>query len=1520
MQTRTTIPRVSIIIPTRDSQRTIGRCLQSIDKQTCREIETLIVDCYSKDRTLQICRQFNAKVFLLSGERSAAKNYAAKKTSGEFLLFIDSDMELNPKTVEECLKKCTEDNVHGVIMPEKYVSSGLIGECRGKEKRILSSANGLVEIPRFIRKEVFLKLGGFDEKLVCGEDFHFFQKFKACGYEVGRIRTELAHFEGSPSLYDVVAKGYHYGRSLPDLMDRTPLSTVKRYGSLRLVSFQRIGTQTRSMKILLVFLSMKLVEYFGYFWGVCVRLVDRSFVKKGFDKMTLVVKEKGRIILGLAFLVLIALIIFRNFFLSNDIPAGNDTFGWISREYIYGRDFRWLFIWRPYSFGFVEGINLMDLFFMLTNLASGDAVLTIKVFLFLCYLLAGFAMYAFTYRYTHSNLAAISAGLVYTLNQWFFSQITEGHVDLIFSYAFAPLLFLLVDRALTKGSLKSLIFSALGLTVFLTGFHPNSVVIYGVFLVFFLAVYLFFPNSGTRITGRVKNSLKFLAVCGIIGFLLTAFFTLPFFMNVKAYFMTEEYKYPIEEAEFFSVANMTEAFVLKATEGGGYIEVVDIRNGFGLPDFPVQDFLFFIFLVSYSAILIRRDRYTVFFLIASIISAFISKGTNSPLGTFFTWAWLNVPHFAVFRRPSRWETMTVFSNAFFVGLFIDLVHNHIIKTSAKSEQVSLKIKWTNSTRKLVDTSKVSVDFLDKCFRAFQKSLRFVGVTLIIMILLSGLVSCWFFFYNGLFTYKLPKDYEKPFNWVAEQPGDYKIITVNKSPEEWANGWNAITDFAFVRMLTEVGWVHDIGCDSSIIHDKPVLQDGGWEPASKTFVDYFRRSIVNNNMTDNFLKIFGSFNYKYVVIPPYSSERVRNFILNQKGGHIVYNENGSLIVENEYFTPHFFSPEQLVEVVGGSEAFMALCKIDSFRLNETALVFMNPSEAASFLSAERLNSSAVVLVNGEGILDVALSSPKDSAGLIAARNFAVPSDNVTGYWIGASFWRDSGKLVLGGETLTTKGQNTMKIPFSITTDGEYEAWIRVAFAADRGKLSLYLDDEFLEELYPTTSYWTALRWVKIASLNLKKGNHFLTLRNDGSGYNDVDAICVAEKSLLEERLHAFTEKLGSFSGRTIYLLQPEDFLQETPSKWTIASEPYEGNVLVGENALINISPEGNANASSTQVLQNEKIDPSFAIDGNMVSRWASQPFENASQWLELNWTKPHEMVAVKAYFESAYAQDYLIQTWDEEKSVWVTQTNITGNNELTRIHFFEEPVNTTRLRIYVTSFSNFDMVSLYEMEVYEKSAITSDKFSVYHDGRFRCFIRASSTPENGKIYLKLGDESSEISLFNASSQYQWFDAGTFNLTAGNQELSLGALGRASISQIVLYSLSENENATDLSELFAKEENTATIKCDQLNPCTYKLQINADKPFLLVFSEVYNPLWKAIVDNEEISAFPVYSFLNGFFINKTGNFTMTIYFTGQNYVDTGLKITSASFLISMVIVLTPSRALKKLASKIRPTREA
>lgn len=86
-------PRISIITPTLNSQRTLEDCLNSIRKQDYpRSVEIVIVDGESRDRTLEIAKKYKATVVhnrLKTGE--AGKAVGAKVARGEILAFIDSD-------------------------------------------------------------------------------------------------------------------------------------------------------------------------------------------------------------------------------------------------------------------------------------------------------------------------------------------------------------------------------------------------------------------------------------------------------------------------------------------------------------------------------------------------------------------------------------------------------------------------------------------------------------------------------------------------------------------------------------------------------------------------------------------------------------------------------------------------------------------------------------------------------------------------------------------------------------------------------------------------------------------------------------------------------------------------------------------------------------------------------------------------------------------------------------------------------------------------------------------------------------------------------------------------------------------------------------------------------------------------------------------------------------------------------------------------------------------------------------
>ena len=76
-------PLVSVVIPTYNSEKYIERCLRSIKNQTYKNIEIIIVDKFSTDKTVDIAERHGAKVIQDGGERARAKNIGLKNAKGE---------------------------------------------------------------------------------------------------------------------------------------------------------------------------------------------------------------------------------------------------------------------------------------------------------------------------------------------------------------------------------------------------------------------------------------------------------------------------------------------------------------------------------------------------------------------------------------------------------------------------------------------------------------------------------------------------------------------------------------------------------------------------------------------------------------------------------------------------------------------------------------------------------------------------------------------------------------------------------------------------------------------------------------------------------------------------------------------------------------------------------------------------------------------------------------------------------------------------------------------------------------------------------------------------------------------------------------------------------------------------------------------------------------------------------------------------------------------------------------------
>ena len=97
---------VSIIIPLYNCEKYIEKCLNSLIKQTYRNIEIIVVDDGSKDSSLSVCKELSKKdkrikVFpKKNGGVSSARNYGISKANGYYLCFVDADDWVDEKYCE----------------------------------------------------------------------------------------------------------------------------------------------------------------------------------------------------------------------------------------------------------------------------------------------------------------------------------------------------------------------------------------------------------------------------------------------------------------------------------------------------------------------------------------------------------------------------------------------------------------------------------------------------------------------------------------------------------------------------------------------------------------------------------------------------------------------------------------------------------------------------------------------------------------------------------------------------------------------------------------------------------------------------------------------------------------------------------------------------------------------------------------------------------------------------------------------------------------------------------------------------------------------------------------------------------------------------------------------------------------------------------------------------------------------------------------------------------------------------
>ncbi|MDH5788304.1 MAG: glycosyltransferase, partial [Candidatus Bathyarchaeota archaeon] len=165
-------PKVSIIIPTYNSEGTLSECLKAVFNQSYPFYEVIIVDNFSNDGTVRIAEEFQVKILRQKCNPALARNIGIVNSTGKYMLFLDSDQILSTLVISECIEKCESEGAGMARIPEIFTGKGFWSSCSAVWKNYyidIEKLNTIVDDitlgePRFFLREHVTRVGMLDAR------------------------------------------------------------------------------------------------------------------------------------------------------------------------------------------------------------------------------------------------------------------------------------------------------------------------------------------------------------------------------------------------------------------------------------------------------------------------------------------------------------------------------------------------------------------------------------------------------------------------------------------------------------------------------------------------------------------------------------------------------------------------------------------------------------------------------------------------------------------------------------------------------------------------------------------------------------------------------------------------------------------------------------------------------------------------------------------------------------------------------------------------------------------------------------------------------------------------------------------------------------------------------------------------------------------------------------------------------------------------------------------------------------
>ncbi|SEO49434.1 hypothetical protein SAMN05444671_3595 [Flavobacterium sp. CF108] len=194
---------VSVVIPCYNDYKYIHEAIDSINNQTHKNVEIIIVDDGSDivtQNVLKTIKQENITIlYQKNSGPSAARNTGIKLAKGDYILTLDADDYFDPDFISKALNILTTNNKIGLVSCwiKVFTEKGIIERFKpeGGDLKILILGNGASAGSVFFRKQCWIDAGGYDENMRKGyEDWEFNISVVKAGWKIEIIEEYLFNY------------------------------------------------------------------------------------------------------------------------------------------------------------------------------------------------------------------------------------------------------------------------------------------------------------------------------------------------------------------------------------------------------------------------------------------------------------------------------------------------------------------------------------------------------------------------------------------------------------------------------------------------------------------------------------------------------------------------------------------------------------------------------------------------------------------------------------------------------------------------------------------------------------------------------------------------------------------------------------------------------------------------------------------------------------------------------------------------------------------------------------------------------------------------------------------------------------------------------------------------------------------------------------------------------------------------------------------------------------------------------